>query len=113
MDGNCGTQRELAALRGAILGWHDENARDLPWRGEGDPYRIWVSEIMLQQTRAETVIPYYLRFLSRYPDVQALAAAPLEQVLKDWEGYITAGPATCTGRPGWWRNGPAPHSPLT
>lgn len=86
MDGNCGTQRELAALRGAILGWHDENARDLPWRGEGDPYRIWVSEIMLQQTRAETVIPYYLRFLSRYPDVQALAAAPLEQVLKDWEG---------------------------
>ena len=68
------------------MDWHDKNARDLPWRGETEPYRIWVSEIMLQQTRAETVIPYYTRFLAHYPDVTALAAAPEETLLKDWEG---------------------------
>ena len=73
-------------MRRAILAWHDRNARDLPWRGQTDPYRIWVSEIMLQQTRAETVIPYYLRFLEHYPTVEALAAAPEEALLKDWEG---------------------------
>ena len=73
-------------MRQAILTWHDRNARELPWRGQRDPYRIWVSEIMLQQTRAETVIPYYLRFLEHYPTVEALAAAPEEALLKDWEG---------------------------
>ena len=73
-------------MRRAILAWHDRSARDLPWRGQRDPYRIWVSEIMLQQTRAETVIPYYLRFLEHYPTVEALAAAPEEALLKDWEG---------------------------
>lgn len=69
-----------------LLAWHDENARDLPWRGESDPYRIWISEIMLQQTRAETVKEYYRRFLAEFPDVFVLAAAPVDRVLKLWEG---------------------------
>ena len=69
-----------------ILNWYDQGHRDLPWRHTRDPYRIWISEIMLQQTRAETVVSYYERFLARYPTVQALAAAPQEELLKSWEG---------------------------
>ena len=69
-----------------LLSWYDRNARALPWRGERDPYRIWLSEIMLQQTQTETVKGYYARFLERFPDVFALAAAPEEAVLKLWEG---------------------------
>ena len=70
----------------ALLKWHDENARDLPWCGETDPYRIWISEIMLQQTRTETVAGYYHAFLEAFPDVYALAEADEEQVFKQWEG---------------------------
>lgn len=70
----------------AVLAWYDAGHRDLPWRHTKDAYRIWVSEIMLQQTRAETVVSYYERFLERYPTVQALAQAPEEDVLKSWEG---------------------------
>ena len=69
-----------------LLSWYDANRRALPFRGTKDPYRIWVSEIMLQQTRTETVSAYYLRFLNRFPDVFALADAPEEDVLKCWEG---------------------------
>lgn len=69
-----------------LLKWYDENARSLPWRGTKDPYRIWLSEIMLQQTRAEAVIRYYERFLNRFPDVFALAQAQQDDVLKLWEG---------------------------
>ena len=69
-----------------LLAWYRSNARDLPWRHTRDPYRIWVSEIMLQQTRVEAVIPYYHRFLSALPNVAALADAPEEQLLKLWEG---------------------------
>lgn len=69
-----------------LLAWYAENRRDLPWRRDRDPYRVWVSEIMLQQTRVEAVIPYYERFLAALPDVSALAAAPEEQLLKLWEG---------------------------
>ena len=69
-----------------LLPWYDANARKLPWRGIHDAYRTWVSETMLQQTRVETVIPYYERFLRRFPDVAALAEAPEEDVLKLWEG---------------------------
>ena len=75
--------RSLAAR---ILGWYAAHHRDLPWRRTRDPYRIWVSEIMLQQTRAETVIPYYQRFLDRFPSVAALAAASAEEVLAIWSG---------------------------
>ena len=69
-----------------ILSWYDQGHRDLPWRRTQDPYRIWISEIMLQQTRAETVVSYYERFLARYPTVQNLASAPEEELLKAWEG---------------------------
>ena len=69
-----------------LLDWYDSNARSLPWRGTKDPYRIWLSEIMLQQTRAEAVRRYYARFLDRFPDVHALAAARQDEVLKLWEG---------------------------
>jgi A/G-specific adenine glycosylase len=72
-----------------ILRWYRRHGRTLPWRGSVDPYAIWVSEVMLQQTRVETVVPYYERFLSRFPTVESLAAAPLQDVLKVWEnmGY--------------------------
>lgn len=70
----------------ALYDWYRANHRRLPWRETRDPYRIWVSEVMLQQTRVETVIPYYAKFIARYPDVASLAAAPLEEVLKVWEG---------------------------
>lgn len=69
-----------------LLAWYDQNARELPWRGQTDPYRVWLSEIMLQQTQTETVKGYYSRFLDRFPTVAALAAAPEEEVLKLWEG---------------------------
>lgn len=69
-----------------LLKWYDANRRALPWRGERDPYRIWLSEIMLQQTQAETVKGYYARFLERFPTVQALAGADEDAVLKLWEG---------------------------
>ncbi len=74
---------ETAAL---LLAWYDRHARSLPWRGVQDPYRIWVSEIMLQQTRVETVTAYYDRFLNRFPTLAELAAAREEEVLKLWEG---------------------------
>ena len=74
----------------ALLGWYDRHRRRLPWRaGPGepaDPYRIWLSEIMLQQTTVGVVIPFFLRFLARWPDVEALAAAPLDDVLRVWAG---------------------------
>src|SRR5213083_325359 len=69
-----------------LLTWYAQHKRDLPWRRTHDPYRIWLSEILLQQTRVEAVIPYYLRFLERFPDVFALANAPQDDVLKTWEG---------------------------
>jgi A/G-specific adenine glycosylase len=68
-----------------LLNWFDQNAVHLPWRG-GDAYRVWLSEIMLQQTQIETVIPYYERFLQAYPTIHDLAHAPLADVLKQWEG---------------------------
>jgi len=79
-------RRELVALRKQLLGWFRQYRRDLPWRRTKDPYRIWLSEIMLQQTRVAAVIPYYERFLERFPDVHALAAEPQEEVLRLWSG---------------------------
>lgn len=76
----------LSTIEAPLIRWYKENARDLPWRHTKDPYRIWVSEIMLQQTRVEAVKPYYARFLTALPDVYALANAPEEQLLKLWEG---------------------------
>lgn len=79
-------QEPLQTIREALLAWYDRHARVLPWRGEKDPYRIWLAEIMLQQTRVETVLPYYARFLRAYPSLEALSAAEEEKVLKLWEG---------------------------
>ena len=77
---------ELKALPGAILPWYRENKRALPWRETGDPYRIWVSEIMLQQTRVEAVKGYYARFLEALPDIESLARCDDEKLHKLWEG---------------------------
>ncbi len=70
----------------SLLRWYKKAGRDLPWRKTTDPYAIWVSEILLQQTQVETVLPYYHRFLARFPTVQSLAAAELDDVLKLWQG---------------------------
>jgi len=76
----------LRRFRGALLRWYRRNRRDLPWRATRDPYAIWVSEIMLQQTQVATVVPYYLRFVERFPDVRALADCGTERVLAAWSG---------------------------
>jgi A/G-specific adenine glycosylase len=76
----------VAAMRAALLAHFDAHQRDLPWRRTRDPYAIWVSEVMLQQTRVETVVPYYQRFVQRFPTPQALADAPIEHVLALWSG---------------------------
>jgi A/G-specific adenine glycosylase len=75
-----------AKVRRALLGWYDRNRRDLPWRRTNDPYAIWVSEVMLQQTRTATVEPYYERFLQLFPDPDALARATEDEVLSAWSG---------------------------
>ena len=76
----------LGAIRAALLGHYDAHARDLPWRRTRDPYAIWVSEIMLQQTRVDTVLRYYAHFLERFPDLPSLAAAEEDAVLAAWSG---------------------------
>ena len=79
--------RDIAAsIRQELRVWFADAARDMPWRRTRDPYRIWLSEVMLQQTRVDQAIPYYERFVTRYPDVDALASAELDEVLRDWEG---------------------------
>lgn len=84
MDAVVSTDKASFAAR--LLAWYDLSARDLPWRKDKTPYRIWVSEIMLQQTRVETVIPYYERFLRAFPTIEALAACDEEELRKLWEG---------------------------
>ncbi len=83
-----------------VLEWYELHGRKtLPWQQEKTPYRVWVSEIMLQQTQVATVIPYYQRFMARFPDVVALADAPVDEVLHHWTGLgYYARPATCTRR---------------
>jgi A/G-specific adenine glycosylase len=69
-----------------LVNWYRANRRILPWRATQDPYKIWISEVMLQQTTVTAVIPYYERFLARFPTVKKLAAAKLENVLEMWAG---------------------------
>ena len=76
----------VQAIRKALLDWFAARARSFPWREHPTPYHVWVSEVMLQQTQMATVLPYYRRFIARFPDVETLAAAPLDEVLKLWEG---------------------------
>lgn len=79
-------QEKIERFRETLLSWYDLEKRDLPWRKNNDPYRIWVSEIMLQQTRVDTVIPYYLNFMKTFPTIEALAHADEDVLLKAWEG---------------------------
>ncbi|SDQ32628.1 A/G-specific adenine glycosylase [Streptococcus equinus] len=76
----------IASFRRTLLNWYDNEKRDLPWRRTKNPYHIWISEIMLQQTQVVTVIPYYERFLDWFPTIESLANAPEEKILKAWEG---------------------------
>jgi A/G-specific adenine glycosylase len=77
----------MTGIAAKIIGWQKKHGRhDLPWQGTRDAYAVWLSEIMLQQTQVTTVIPYYNRFLARLPDVAALAAAPLDEVMQLWSG---------------------------
>ena len=80
---NCGDMKEFADK---LIGWYEEHKRDLPWRNTKDPYRIWISEIILQQTRVAQGYDYYLRFMELFPDVCALANAPEDEVMKAWQG---------------------------
>ena len=79
-------ERRLSAIAVPLLAWYDRNKRDLPWRHTRDPYRIWVSEIMLQQTRVAAVLPYYRQWMEALPTAEALAAVPEERLMKLWQG---------------------------
>jgi A/G-specific adenine glycosylase len=74
------------AIRNRLHGWYATNARDLPWRRTSDPYQIWVSEVMLQQTQVATVVPYFIRFIKRFPTAESLASASQQDVLRHWQG---------------------------
>lgn len=79
-------ESKIASFRRTLMTWYDQEKRDLPWRRTSNPYHIWISEIMLQQTQVVTVLPYYERFLDWFPKVEDLANAPEEKLLKAWEG---------------------------
>ena len=76
----------MSEIADKLIDWYRVNGRDLPWRRTRDPYRIWLSEVILQQTRIAQGMDYYLRFVARFPDVGALAAADEDEVLKLWQG---------------------------
>jgi len=84
--GRASREPDSTAVRARLLAAYDAGKRDLPWRRETDPYRIWVSEVMLQQTRVETVVPYYERWVARFPDMESLAEAEEDEVLRAWQG---------------------------
>lgn len=77
---------DITAFQQDLIGWFEREQRDLPWRKDKDPYKVWVSEIMLQQTRVDTVIPYFNQFIEQFPTIQALSEAEEDKVLKAWEG---------------------------
>jgi A/G-specific adenine glycosylase len=76
----------IETIRSRLLSWFERNQRDLPWRRHYQPYAVWISEIMLQQTQVKTVLPYYERWMAQFPDIRSLAVAPEDIVLKHWEG---------------------------
>ena len=102
-------ENPLSQLPIPLLGWYQTHARDLPWRREVTPYRVWVSEIMLQQTRVAAVVGYFTRFLEAFPTVQALAEAPEDQLMKLWQGLGYYSRAT---QKSWAGPPPLPPSPL-
>lgn len=80
------SKKQIHQFQSDLIKWFEANQRDLPWRKDQDPYKVWVSEIMLQQTRVDTVIPYFFRFIEQFPTIQDLANAEEQKVLKAWEG---------------------------
>ncbi len=80
------SSKDIASIRRSLLSWYSSHARELPWRGTDNPYHIWLSEIMLQQTRVDQAKPYFERFVTTFPSVELLASAPLDDVLRNWEG---------------------------
>ncbi len=78
--------KQIESIQEALLAWYKIHQRDLPWRRTTDPYAIWIAEVMLQQTQVSTALPYYERFVARFPDIRSLAEACLDDVLKAWEG---------------------------
>ena len=86
MDFNVNNENQLNEIVTPLIAWYGINKRDLPWRHNATPYRVWISEIMLQQTRVDPVIPYYLRFLETFPNVESLADASEDLLMKHWEG---------------------------
>lgn len=79
-------RKDIAGFQHDLIDWYEKEQRTLPWRENQDPYRVWVSEVMLQQTRVDTVIPYFNRFMEQFPTVKDLALADEEKVMKAWEG---------------------------
>lgn len=79
-------EKEVCLLQQRLIRWYQKKQRQLPWRQTSNPFYIWISEVMLQQTQVKTVIPYYLKFLDRFPDIKSLAGADMQEVLKIWEG---------------------------
>ena len=103
---------QLNKLPLPLLLWFREEGRTLPWRSDPTPYHVWVSEIMLQQTRVAAVLGYYARFLEAFPTAEALAAAPEERLMKLWEGLgYSAGPGTSKRRPKGWPGNTAERFP--
>lgn len=97
----------------ALLTWFAREQRDLPWRRQRDPWRVWVSEVMLQQTRVETVVPYFERFMERFPTPRSLAAAPEQEVLRFWQGLGYYRRARALRRAAQELDGPIPDDPET
>lgn len=77
---------DIGFFRDNVMAWHADHDREMPWKGERDPYKVWLSEVILQQTRVEQGLPYYEKFTAAYPTVRHLAEAPQDAVFKDWEG---------------------------
>ena len=91
VNGLCKTKTMTTLLKRddcapTLLKWYDENVRAFPWRQTNDPYKIWISEIMLQQTQVQTVIPYYNRWIDKFPDIESVANTNMDSLLKMWEG---------------------------
>ncbi|HLQ39622.1 MAG TPA: A/G-specific adenine glycosylase, partial [Tetragenococcus sp.] len=78
--------QKIKDFQAVLLDWYYQNKRNLPWRADTDPYKVWISEIMLQQTRIDTVIDYYYHFMTEFPTIKELAQADEEKLLKVWQG---------------------------
>ena len=97
MKTNAWPEEKIRKFQDLILDWYRQHRRELPWRNDPSPYRVWISEIMLQQTQVRTVLPDYDRCPRQFPDIRTLAEAPETAVLAAWAANTTAGPEICSG----------------